>query len=420
MTKSTSSKSTSSKSASSKSARSKSTSSRATPSKTQSAQQANLNRIITIVVIVGFVILAGVFLATGKDPFGLFTQVTPTVLPTPTAVLVGSGGDWWEVYFTDPNTHNNPDDLAGSIPEKLIAYIDAAQKSIHIASFEFNLTPVAEALIRAHRRGVDVRWVTDDEHGIDADEDQDHGQFAMLEKAGIKVKDDGRSALMHNKFWIFDGQIVWTGSTNITRNGNFRNNNNVIVLKSTEVAAMYEREFVEMWDGQFGPRSPSTVEQQSTIIDGTPVQVLFASEDKVISRLVPLVEGAQKSIRVMAFSFTHDDLGQAVLARADAGVDVKAIFETRGSEVEHSELGVLFCAGHPARQDGNPGTFHHKVIVIDDEIVITGSLNFSQNADTSNDENVVIVTNKDIAALYLQEFERRWNEATVPTKIECK
>jgi phosphatidylserine/phosphatidylglycerophosphate/cardiolipin synthase-like enzyme len=371
---------------------------------------------------VGFVILGGYYLLTGSDPLGLFTE-EPTPTPRPT-VSVGSGvgGGWWEVYFTDPATVNDPENLTGSIPETLIDYINGSQRTIHVAAFEFNLTPVAEALIAAHKRGVEVQWVTDDENGIEADEEEDHGQFAMLEKAGIEVHDDGRAALMHNKFWVFDGQTVWTGSTNITVNGNFRNNNNVIVIHSPQVSAIFEREFDEMWEGEFGPTSPSTVEDQWVIIDGAPVQVWFAAEDEVVSRLLPLVEGAQRSIRFMAFSFTHDELGAAVLARARAGVDVKGIFETRGSETEYSELPALYCAKVPVRQDGNLGTFHHKVLVIDDEIVVTGSLNFSENADDSNDENVVVVTNKDIAAQYLREFELRWAEAEAPdpAAMKCK
>jgi phosphatidylserine/phosphatidylglycerophosphate/cardiolipin synthase-like enzyme len=363
---------------------------------------------------VGFVIVAVYYLATGSDPLGLFTE------PTPASITIGSGGDWWQVYFTNPPNVNDPDNLKGSIEEKLIDRINNAQRTIHIAAFEFNLTPVAEALIAAHKRGVEVLWVTDDEHGLEADEEEGHGQFAMLKKAGIKVKDDGRGALMHDKFWIFDDQTVWTGSTNITVNGMFRNNNNVIVIESPELAAIFEREFAEMWAGEFGPKSPSTVDSQAVTVDGTSIQVLFAAEDEVASRLVPLIEKAQKSIRFMAFSFTHDDIGAAVLARARAGVDVKGIFETRGSETEYSQMPGLYCAGVPVRQDGNPATFHHKVFVIDEEIVITGSFNFSDSADESNDENVVIVANADIAAQYLQEFERRWAEATEPDRAEMK
>ena len=75
----------------------------------------------------------------------------------------------------------------------------------------------------------------------------------------------------------------------------------------------------------------------------------------------------------------------------------------------------------PVRQDGNPGTFHHKVIVIDGKTLVTGSLNFSENADDSNDENVVVINNSDIAAEYLKEFDRRWAEATEPeaAKLGC-
>jgi phosphatidylserine/phosphatidylglycerophosphate/cardiolipin synthase-like enzyme len=372
-------------------------------------QKGSFSRVAFVAVIL--VILLGYYLVTGTDPLeGL----------DPGQVLVPPADGWWQVYFTDPQRINDPEDLQGSIPGVLIDYIDAAQRSIHIAAFEFDLPQVAEALIAAHRRGVEVQWVTDDEHGIEADEDDVLELFAKLEKAGIEVKDDGRGGLMHNKFWIFDDQTVWTGSTNITVNGSFRNNNNVLVIDDPALAAIYEREFAEMWAGEFGPTSPSTVYDQAVVIDGTPVQVLFAAEDEVAGRLTTLIEGAHSSIRFMAFSFTHDEIGGAVLARARAGVDVKGIFETRGSETKYSEMPTLYCARVPVRQDGNPGTFHHKVFVIDEEMVVTGSLNFSENADESNDENVIIVTNPDIAARYLQEFERRWAEATEPDSSDVK
>lgn len=381
-------------------------------------------------LIVGLIIFLFLlyYLATGSDPLGLFepkesaqqTTVTQTAPVQPT-LMAGQGGDWWSVYFTEPAGRGTGDDLTGTVGAALIQRIHDAQKSIRIAAFEFNLTPIAEALIDAHRRGVTVQWVTDNEYGLAADQEEGRGQFALLQQAGIEVRADTRSALMHNKFWLFDEQTVWTGSTNVTVNDIFRNNNNVIVIESPAVAAMYEREFVEKWEGQFGATSPSTVEQQTTTLDGSSVQVYFAPEDRVMSRLVPLVSSAQQRVRFMAFSFTHVGLGNAMIERAQAGVDVQGIFETRGSETAASELPHLFCAGLPVRQDGNPGTFHHKVIVIDDAIVVTGSLNFSENADRSNDENVLVVSNQDIARLYLEEFDRRWAEAPVlaADKFDC-
>jgi phosphatidylserine/phosphatidylglycerophosphate/cardiolipin synthase-like enzyme len=104
-------------------------------------------------------------------------------------------------------------------------------------------------------------------------------------------------------------------------------------------------------------------------------------------------------------------MGGSILARYNQGVDVAGIFEQRGSETEYSEYPLLHCAGVPVLQDGNSRTFHHKVLIIDRQIVVTGSFNFSRNADESNDENVVILRNPEIAALYLKEFDKRWQEA---------
>lgn len=300
--------------------------------------------------------------------------------------------------------------------------IDEAQVSIHIASFEFNLTPVAEALIAAKNRGVDVKWMTDDKNGLEYDTQPGRGQFSLLIGAGIEVKDDARSALMHNKFWVFDQKIVWTGSTNITSNGIFKQNNNVLVIRSPEIAFAYEREFQEMWNGQFGPRAPSTVNTQWAIVDGTPIQVLFSPEDKIVGNLIALVKDAQVSIRFLAFSFTDYPLAQVMIDRAKAGVDVKGVFETFGSNSPNSELRTFWCAGVPARQDGNGSFLHDKLIIIDNSIVVTGSLNFSSNADESNEENVAILDNAEIAALYLQEFEKLWGQAqdVGPSLFTCE
>lgn len=341
------------------------------------------------------------------DPFIIPVTETPTLIP-PTK--------YWDVYFTDPLTLNDENNLTGSIEEKLIALINSAQSSIHIASFEFNLPRVADALINAKARGVDVRWVTDNENGLDIDSQPNRGQFTRLIQSGIEVKDDaGRSALMHNKFWIFDKQITWTGSTNITVNGIYKQNNNVIVIHSPEIALIYEREWEELWTAQLGPRAPSTISNQWAILNGNAIQVLFSPEDKALINLIALVNDAQVSIRFLAFSFTDYPLAQKMIERAQAGVDVKGVFETFGSTSPRSELKTLWCANLPnlhVRQDGNGSFLHHKVVIIDNSIVFTGSFNFSSNADDNNEENAIIIDNSEIANLYMQEFEKNWNQGT--------
>jgi phosphatidylserine/phosphatidylglycerophosphate/cardiolipin synthase-like enzyme len=394
------------------------------------------NSTATIASLVILIVLGIIYTLTGKNPSDVFTpDDQTTVIPVLTVTspapelatagnaptAVNASGTWWEVYFTDPIHTNDPNNWQSSIEGRLIEKINGAQKSIHIVSFEFDLTPVAQALIAARQRGVDVRWVTDDENGLAADEDPDRGQFAMLKNAGIEVRADSRTALMHNKFWIFDGETAWTGSTNITVSGIFQQNNNAIVIHSPEVAAIYEREFQEMWDGQFGPKSPSTADQQSVTLNGTPIQIYFSPEDKVMDRIIPIVSSAQSNIRFMAFSFTDYPLAKAIIDRAAAGVDAAGVYEKVGSETEGSEMKTFFCARVPVRQDGNPRFLHDKIIILDNHIVISGSFNFSSNATENNDENVIIIDNPDIASLYMQEFARLWSIATNldPAKVAC-
>ena len=387
------------------------------------------NTTFTFLGFVVVLILGLIYTLTGSDPTGQFSETDTPVNNTPAGPGVTAvpptvtSSSWWEVYFTDPVNMGNPDQWQGSVEAQLINKINNAQRTIHIASFEFDLTRVAEALIAAKQRGVEVLWVTDDEHGLEADEEPGHGQFAMLEAAGIEVRADARSALMHNKFWIFDWQTVWTGSTNITKSGIFDQDNNVLVIHSPEVAVIYETEFLEMWNGAFGPRSPSQILDQSAKVNGSQILVIFTSEDGALeTAIIPFVLGAKSSVYFMAFSFTDYPLAAAMIQQWNNGVEVAGVFEAFGSTTDAAELRTLFCADVPVRQDGNGGFLHHKVIVVDERYVITGSMNFSTNAEKSNDENVFIIDNSEIAQLYINEFERVWamGKDVDPANITCQ
>lgn len=318
-------------------------------------------------------------------------------------------GDLWAVYFTQPAEGVT----SGGIEEHLIDLIDQAQSTIDAAMFEFNLQNVADALIAAHQRGVRVRVVYDDEHTAD------DPQMQQLIDAGIPATPDKRGAYMHNKFFVFDGRIVWTGSTNVTINDVYRNNNNAIVLVSPEVAQNYTTEFEEMFGGQFGPNSPANTPFPGVQVGDMWVETYFAPEDDVMAQLISVTSEAQHSIHFMAFSFTDDGLARAIMERADAGVQVAGIFEARGANTEYSACPALLAHGLDVRLDGNPRTFHHKVVIIDGTIVATGSFNFSANAAQSNDENLLIIHSPQIAALYEEEFNRRMAEAILPSGGEC-
>ncbi len=324
-----------------------------------------------------------------------------------------TGGSYYTIYFTDPVIPFD-DVTTGGIEEHLIALIDGAQSSIDLAVFEFNLQNVADALIAAHNRGVQVRIVYDNEH---TEEDP---QMEEMIRAGIPATPDNRSAFMHNKFFVFDQQLVWLGSWNVTINDTYRNNNNAMVIRSQQLAQNYTTEFEEMFAGEFGPRSPANTPNPSFTINGILLENFFSPEDEVMPHLVDFVRQAQTSIHFMAFSYTDYDLASAMMDRAAAGAEVSGIFEVRGADTESSECNTLLGAGLDVRLDGNPRTFHHKVIIIDGAAVAIGSFNFSSNASESNDENLLILYDPAVAAQYEQEFVRRMAEAQMPVGGVCQ
>ncbi len=326
---------------------------------------------------------------------------------TTSDIAGGIDGGWYQIYFTSPLNTTDEVKFAGApIETALVNAINGAGQTIDAALFELNSQPVTDALIAANSRGVRVRMVTDDDHGYDDPE----STFDQIDAAGIPVVPDNRSGLMHNKFFVIDGLYVWTGSTNITHNGMYNNNNNAMLIRSSQLAANYTAEFEEMFTGKsFGKTSDQTIANPSITVEGTRIETIFEAEGDAPARLIQLLSEA-KTVRFMAFSFTRKDMFAPLIAGKDS-MDIEGIVES--SSRSHTE--DLFCAGIDIKQDGNPDILHHKVFIIDNSIVALGSFNFSGNAADSNDENMLIIHNTDVAAAYLAEFDRRWAEAeTMP------
>jgi phosphatidylserine/phosphatidylglycerophosphate/cardiolipin synthase-like enzyme len=180
-----------------------------------------------------------------------------------------------------------------------------------------------------------------------------------------------------------------------------------------KVAEDYETEFEEMFtDDKFGPDVVPETPNPRVTLDGTPLDIYFSPDDGVSNSFVDLISNAQKSIYFLAYSFTSDPLGEAVRERAQEGVKVKGVME---SEQVASNIGTEYDAfnqaGLDVRKDGNPGQMHHKVMIIDGEIVVFGSYNFTSSAETRNDENLIVVYNSDIAAQFTAEFDRVYAQA---------
>jgi phosphatidylserine/phosphatidylglycerophosphate/cardiolipin synthase-like enzyme len=323
---------------------------------------------------------------------------------------IGSGGTlnggWYQLYFTAPKYPDNPADHKGGLDTRLVALIDTAKTSVDVADYDFDLANVADALVRAKGRGATVRMVTDTDTLTNKDK-AIQAAFDKLKAASIPIVDDKRGPIMHNKFTVVDKEWVETGSWNYTDGDTYHLNNNMIVIQSKELAANYSAEFAKMFEKkQFGPTKDKTIPNPTVTISGTRIQNCFASEGKCASQIVTAIQGSKQSIRFMAYSFTSDPIEQAMADRQKAGVTISGVFETTGSQTTYSAYGKLKKLGDDVYTDGNPWLMHHKVIIIDDHIVIFGSFNFSDNADTQNDENLLIIDNPQIAQAFKAEFDR--------------
>ena len=326
----------------------------------------------------------------------------------------------YEIFFTTPVYPDRPENRHGGIDERFVQFVDGATKTLDIAVYDFDLENVAQAMARAKQRGVAVRMVTDSDT-INNVKDQDiQKALGIVRGAGITIVGDERQAIMHDKFAVRDGDEVWTGSWNFTRDDTYRLNNNAARFHSPELARAYTAEFEVMFSQRkFGGSRSKGQPAAPVQIGSALVQVLFAPDNGVAQRLADRISQATTSIRFLAFSFTQDAIGKAVLDRARAGEQVSGVFERTGAETRFSEYGAMKQAGLDVYQDGNPYLMHHKVFVLDGRTTIFGSFNFSDSADKDNDENCLIVDDPAFATQFSGEVDRMLAAAKQPAAVKA-
>lgn len=316
---------------------------------------------------------------------------------TPPPIQTGAPEESIAVFFSDPLAREN----SGGPERGLIEAVQQAQTSVDMAIYNISLDELADALIDAHRRGVTVRMVMESEA-------MDRRVPQNLLRAGIPITGDQQEGLMHNKFTIVDGQEVWLGSMNYTAASAYDDANNLVRIRDREMALNYAVNFEEMFaQRRFGRQKQPNTPYPQVDVGGAPVEVYFSPDDGVAEHVTAALYEAADSVDVLAYSFTRDDFAEAMIDRARAGARVRVIFDAEQyAQNTGTEYDNLRGAGIDARLDGLPGLLHDKVIIIDRQVVITGSYNFSGNAERANDENLVIIHSPEIAAQYLEHFEQ--------------
>lgn len=326
-----------------------------------------------------------------------------TEIPLPAGY--GAHTDWVDIYFTNPASPLSSQETGG-LDGPLVASIDSARLTVDVAVYSLNLRSIRDALIRARERGVQVRVV------MESDNMDSSAPQALIE-AGIPVLGDRREGLMHDKFVVIDRSDIWMGSMNFTYSGTYEDNNQLLLFRSVKMAENYTKEFEEMFvDDKFGDNVVPETPNPKVSIDGTNIEVNFSPDDGVADHILELLDNAEESIYFLAFSFTTDEFGEAIRWQAENGLNVAGVMEEQQVKFNiGTEYDFFKQAGLDVLLDGNEGQMHHKTIIIDKRIVITGSYNFSHSAETRNDENLIVIYNEQIADFYLQEFQRVYKQA---------
>lgn len=332
---------------------------------------------------------------------------------------------------------------AGSIPldQILIARINAARFSIDGAMYSFSLPQVADALIAAHQRGVQVRVIREWETAAT--------QYNRLLAAGIPGIDShfggnhASTGVHHNKFFVFEARDnssalddwVLTGSWNPTFQGTNDDAQNVVELKDAEIAAAYTIEFNEMWGAATNVPDPvqsrmGTEKFNNTqhlfTVNGIPVEVYFAPSDGHENIMLARIgNDANYQTYFATLTLTRDSIEGAMKSKWDniPGFEVRGVFDQNldPNTRYYQMIGQAAPAWSPPADvhlgNYSPGFLHHKTMLIDvgypasDPLVITGSPNWTANARNYNDENQVYIHDYGIARQFLQEFAARYHAA---------
>lgn len=302
---------------------------------------------------------------------------------------------------------------------------------------------------------------TNNDGQLTASERYNGDAIALLETASVPLKDDTAdgskgSGLMHHKFIVIDQKQVIFGSSNFSNSDihgdagapkTRGNANHLMRINNPTIAQIFKKEFEKLWSNQFGlNKQVATLEE--AMVGDTRVQVLFAphkrnSPENGINLIRETLASAKQKIDLALFVFSAQELTEILEERVNAGVKLRALVDPGFASRSYSELldimGVSLAGKNcktelnnkpwqkPTNAVGIPklatgDKLHHKVAIIDEKIVISGSFNWSPSAAHSNDETLVILHSAQLARHFTREMERLWGGAIlgVSPKLERK
>lgn len=341
--------------------------------------------------------------------------------------LVGDLGDT-EVYYSPK----------GGTAEAIAKVIDTADESIDVAMYSMsNDAPIFTALEKAVDRGVKVRVILNGANG------KNRSISEGLESIGVDVL--YVKATQHNKFAIVDGKTLINSSGNWSRGAANKYSENYVIYKDhLGLVDAFQEEFDLLYsrsrDFQPGRRVHPKVHANApdrTIPDPGEERCEKAfftsmnapgSEGVVAEEIIRQIKSAKDSLDIAVAHLDHQGLAEAVLKvnarnqNSDPSDDVKIRVMVDYGEFSspHSKARLFEKAGIPVRykfyslayEYPRSQKMHHKAVIVDGKTLVSGSYNWSDTAEFSNYENVIVhrcAKNKPLLEAFENQFDHLWN-----------
>ena len=147
-----------------------------------------------------------------------------------------------------------------------------------------------------------------------------------------------------------------------------------------------------------------------TETDSTYTHAFFSPGNNCKNAIIHHIKQAQETVEICVFTISDNEITEQIIATHKKGVSVKIITDDDKINDRGSDIRELYDAGIPVRIDGTKSLMHNKFCLVDKQIIITGSYNWTNSAANRNFENILV--NNDFKAVksYQQEFEHLWKK----------
>jgi phosphatidylserine/phosphatidylglycerophosphate/cardiolipin synthase-like enzyme len=363
--------------------------------------------------------------------------------------------------YLGPKELGAPDDLESVI----IEFLNGAKSSLSIAVQEIDNPKISQAILDARWRGVKVEVFLEQEYLQSPLQGQPPKQpkpkngetpeqarlrvqwlddetelaenrriLAALLRSDIEVRGDYNPKLFHQKFILRDYRngkssptaALLTGSANFTVTDTHRNLNHVFVFDSAFICRQYETEVAQLRQGSFG-RGMHGDEPKVYDLAGVPVKVLFAPDHTPELEIIKQMLKGEKEILFAIFTFAGSSgIDDAMLALARGGMKIKGVFDPGQAKQKWAAPAWLVHPNIELYIPQRTGVFsdlrkvHHKLMVIDEQIVVAGSFNYTLPANLYNDENIFVLgsVHEEVEGLTVEANPCRQLARHLKTEIE--